>query len=72
MRTALAALLIASLAWMARADDAPPGPPAPGGRVEASVIMYDAGNVDRGVIVRHEFLLKNVGTGQLSVDAKPG
>jgi hypothetical protein len=34
--------------------------------------VYDAGKVDRGATLRHEFMLKNVGTAELAIDAKPG
>jgi len=34
--------------------------------------VYDAGKIDRGVTVRHEFILKNIGQAALSINAKPG
>jgi hypothetical protein len=34
--------------------------------------VHDAGKVDRGVTVRHEFVVKNDGTTPLAIDAKPG
>ena len=71
MRTALAALLLFSLASVARAADAPATAPAAGG-LGVPEAVYDAGKVDRGVTVRHEFVLKNVGPGELSINAKPG
>jgi len=71
MRTGLAALLLLSLASVARAADAPATAPA-AGSLEVPEAVYDAGKVDRGVTVRHEFVLKNVGPGALSINAKPG
>ena len=69
MKTTLAALLLLSLASPARTDEAPA---TPTGHLEVSDRAYDAGKVERGVTVRHVFLLKNVGTADLSIDAKPG
>jgi len=66
-----AALLLFSLASVARAADAPATAPA-AGSLEVPEAVYDAGKVDRGVTVRHEFVLKNVGPGELSINAKPG
>ena len=40
--------------------------------LEVNDRMYDAGRVDRGATVRHEFRLKNIGTAELTIDAKPG
>ena len=71
MRMAPAALLLFSLASVARAADAPATAPA-AGSLEVPETVYDAGKVDRGVTVRHEFVLKNVGPGELSINAKPG
>jgi hypothetical protein len=71
MRTGLAALLLLSLAPMARATDAPATAPA-AGSLEVPEAVYDAGKVDRGVTVRHEFVLKNIGQAALSINAKPG
>jgi len=71
MRTGLAALVLFSLASVARAADAPATAPA-AGSLEVPEAVYDAGKVDRGVTVRHEFVLKNVGPGELSINAKPG
>jgi len=66
-----AALLLFSLASVARAADAPATAP-PAGSLEVPEAVYDAGKVDRGVTVRHEFVLKDVGPGELSINAKPG
>ena len=71
MRTGLAALLLFSLAAVACAADAPATAP-PAGSLEVPEAVYDAGKVDRGVTVRHEFVLKNIGQAALSINAKPG
>jgi hypothetical protein len=71
MQKALAALVLVGFAWSARADGGPsPAPPA--GSLQVPELVYDAGKVDRGVTVRHSFVLRNVGTAELSIDAKPG
>jgi hypothetical protein len=71
MTTKLAALLLLSLTSAARAaDGAATAPPA--GSLEAPEAVYDAGKVERGVTVRHEFVLKNIGLAELSINAKPG
>ena len=67
VKLALVALLLLAVT-VARAEDAG----APRGRLEVPETIYNAGKVDAGVTVRHEFLLRNVGTAALSVDAKPG
>ena len=54
------------------ASSAPVPDPAASPSLEANERVYDAGKVSRGVAVTHTFLLKNVGTADLSVDAKPG
>ena len=51
------------------ADAAPSGPV---GKVEIKELVFDAGKVDRGTDVSHAFTIKNVGPGDLTVDAKPG
>ena len=61
MRLALALVLLVS-ATAAR----------PAVLLEVKDRVHDAGKVDRGATVRHEFLLRNVGTEQLAIDAKPG
>ncbi len=71
MRTGFAALLLLSLASVARAADAPATAPV-AGSLEVPETVYDAGKVDRGVTVRHEFVLKNIGQAALSINAKPG
>jgi len=71
MRTGLAALLLLSLASVARAADAPATAPV-AGSLEVPEAVYDAGKVDRGVTIRHEFVLKNIGQAALSINAKPG
>lgn len=65
MRSVLASILLA-FAAVARGEDAP----AP--RLEVPEAVYDAGKVQRGTPLRHAFVLKNVGTAEMSVDAKPG
>jgi hypothetical protein len=64
---ALASVLLLAVA-AARAED--PAPPR--GPLEIAEPVHDAGTVKQGVTIRHEFLLKNVGTETLSIDAKPG
>ena len=71
MKTALATLLLAFLVAAACADEVV-GPAPPAARIETSEVVYDAGKVERGVTVRHAFVLKNIGTAEMSVDAKPG
>jgi hypothetical protein len=68
---ALVVLLLLSSGAAAHAGDASQ-PTPPTGRLEVPEPVYDAGKVDRGVTIRHAFVLKNVGTADLSVDAKPG
>jgi hypothetical protein len=71
MTTRLAALLLLSLTAAARATDNPGGVP-PAGSLEVPEAVFDAGKVERGVTLRHEFVLKNIGQAELSIDAKPG
>ena len=47
-------------------------PTGPVGKVEIKETIFDAGSVDRGTDLSHSFSLKNVGPGDLTVDAKPG
>ena len=73
MKMALAALLLLSLASAGRAEEAAAPAPAPAaGKLEAPEVEYDAGKVERGVRLRHTFVLKNSGTAELAIDAKPG
>jgi hypothetical protein len=65
--TALAALLLLSLASVAGAEEPPPR-----GVLEVPESVFDAGKIERGATLRHAFLLKNVGTAELAIDAKPG
>ena len=61
------------LAVLAIAASSAAGPdPAASPSLEANELVYDAGKVSRGVTLTHTFLLKNIGTADLSVDAKPG
>jgi hypothetical protein len=71
MKTLLVALLLLSMTSAAGADDAA-APTPPSGSLEVPELVYDAGKVKQGVTIRHEFVLKNVGAAELSVDAKPG
>jgi hypothetical protein len=71
MTTRLAALLLLSLTAAARAADNPATAP-PTGSLEVPEAVFDAGKVERGVTLRHEFVLKNIGQAELSIDAKPG
>ncbi len=69
MKAGVAALLLLVLTGAARADQ----PPAPShGALEVPERVWNAGKVMRGTPLRHTFVLKNVGTAELSVDAKPG
>ena len=68
---ALAALLLLFVASAARAEDVSAPAPA-AGSLEVAERVYDAGKIARGVTLQHTFLLKNVGTAELSIDAKPG
>ena len=58
------------------APAAPAAPAAaasgPVGKVEIKETVFDAGSVDRGTDVSHAFTIKNLGQGDLTVDAKPG
>ena len=51
------------------ADAAPLGPV---GKVEIKETVFDAGSIDRGTDVSHAFTIRNIGPGDLTVDAKPG
>jgi len=71
VKTLLAALLLLSITSTAGADNAS-APTPPSGSLEVPELVYDAGKIKQGVTIRHEFLLKNIGAAELSVDAKPG
>jgi hypothetical protein len=62
--------LLAGLVLAGAATDAPA--PASGARLEVPEPVHDAGKVDRGVTLRHAFVVKNPGTAPLAIDAKPG
>ena len=65
--------LLLALVVAARAEDAaPPAPPAPKTTLEIAEPTWDAGKITRGTTLSHAFQLKNVGTTELSIDAKPG
>jgi hypothetical protein len=67
------ALLVLAGACGGGAREAVLGPASPAhGTLEVQELVYDAGKVDRGATVSHSFLLRNVGTGNLSVNAEPG
>jgi len=70
--TRLGAALVVLLAVVGagRADEATP--PAPRSALEVAEPTWDAGKVVRGTSLSHAFLLKNVGTAELAIDAKPG
>lgn len=71
MRAIAATVLLVCVAGAIAAEEV--GPPAPaGGSLEVPERVHDAGKVDRGTAVKHTFLLKNVGTAELAIDAKPG
>jgi hypothetical protein len=35
-------------------------------------LQYDVGKVERGQPIKHSFVVKNTGTGPLTINAKPG
>ena len=71
MRAGVALALLLALVVAARAEDAaPPAPPRTA--LEVAESTWDAGKITRGTTLSHAFLLKNVGTTELSIDAKPG
>lgn len=47
-------------------------PSGPVGKVEIKETIFDAGTVERGTDISHSFTLKNIGEGDLTVEAKPG
>lgn len=63
-------MLLLALAATGRADEAPQ--PAPHGTLQVPEPTWDAGKIVRGTKLSHAFVLKNVGTAELSIDAKPG
>jgi len=64
----VAALVLLAVVSTAYADEAAP----PTSALQVAERDYDAGKIERGATLTHTFLLKNVGTAELSVDAKPG
>ena len=70
MRAAATLGLLLALVVAARAEDA--APPAPRTALEVAEPTWDAGKITRGNNLSHAFLLKNVGTTELAIDAKPG
>jgi len=77
MKKALTLLFLLCLAAAGRGEDATPPTtttltPPPAVKLEPTETTYDAGKVERGVPVRHTFVLKNSGPTELAIDAKPG
>ena len=74
MRAGVALGLLLALVVAARAEDAAPPtpPPAPKTALEVAEATWDAGKITRGTKLSHAFELKNLGTTELSIDAKPG
>lgn len=70
MRAGVALGVLLALVVAARAEDA--APPAPKTTLEIAEATWDAGKIPRGTTLSHAFQLKNVGTTELSIDAKPG
>jgi hypothetical protein len=46
-------------------------PPA-GGKMVIEELQHDVGKVERGQPIQHAFIVKNTGTGPLTINAKPG
>ena len=66
-------MIVAALLLLAFVSAAHAGEVAPvTGSLQVAERDYDAGKIERGVRLMHTFVLKNVGTAELSVDAKPG
>ena len=70
MTRTLPLLLLLLVAFSARAQDGAPPPPA--GKLDVAERVHDAGRIDRGARLTHSFVLRNTGTGELHIDAKPG
>lgn len=47
-------------------------PPAAGGKAVVEAPSFDAGRIERGGKITHSFIVKNTGTGELALHAKPG
>jgi hypothetical protein len=47
-------------------------PPAAGGKALVEAPSFDAGKIERGGKITHSFIVKNTGTGELALHAKPG
>ena len=47
-------------------------PPAAGGKAVVEAPSFDAGKIERGGKISHSFIVKNTGTGELALHAKPG
>ena len=75
MKKTLTVLFVLALAAAGRAQDVTTTtspPPAAVIQLEPTETTYDAGKVERGVPVKHTFVLKNSGPTELAIDAKPG
>jgi hypothetical protein len=46
--------------------------PALAAEIDVPERVFDAGKVQRGTTLRHDFVVRNPGTEPLSIDAKPG
>jgi hypothetical protein len=51
---------------------APLKPAGPPGKAEIPELAFDAGSVERGTEIKHDFVIKSTGTNDLTIDAKPG
>ena len=49
-----------------------PAPAGPPGKAEIKELLFDAGTVERGAEIKHDFVIKSIGDNDLTVDAKPG
>jgi hypothetical protein len=61
-----------ALAFVALVAATLAGAAEPGPTLVVVERVHDAGEIERGVTLKHAFVLKNTGTADLSVDAKPG
>ncbi|HLY36703.1 MAG TPA: hypothetical protein VKU61_01620 [Candidatus Binatia bacterium] len=69
-RLGAALVVLLALAAAGRADEPRPSPSP--STLAIAEPTWDAGKVVRGTTLSHAFVLKNVGTAELSIDAKPG
>lgn len=70
----LAGLLLLATVAAAQRPVTPPraAPRVPAGKLEVPATEFDAGTVERGAVVTHAFVLRNVGEHPLNIQAKPG